>query len=121
MARTLLSGAIIVYDGEPIRDLSLSAFLDKFIEKKPKSSWRTGGTWHGGSEIAPARKVCVHYSYQQMPFFQKLASYALLLIGIRQVDESNTRSLDTTVLLDHSTDEHSGVLCTISLVIADET
>ncbi|XP_031499827.1 protein SLOW WALKER 2 [Nymphaea colorata] len=57
MARTLLSGAVVVYNGEPIRDLSLSAFLDKFIEKKPKSSWRSGGTWHGGSEIAPARKL----------------------------------------------------------------
>lgn len=52
MARTLLSGANIVYNGNPLNDLSLTAFLDKFMEKKPKQS-----TWHGGSQIEPAKKV----------------------------------------------------------------
>ncbi|XP_052181696.1 protein SLOW WALKER 2 isoform X1 [Diospyros lotus] len=51
MAGTLLSGANIVYNGNPLNDLSLTAFLDKFMEKKPKQS-----TWHGGSEIEPAKK-----------------------------------------------------------------
>lgn len=36
MARTLLAGATIVYEGDPLRDLTLSAFLDKFVQKKPK-------------------------------------------------------------------------------------
>lgn len=52
MAKTLLSGANIVYNGNPLSDLSLASFLDKFMEKKPKTS-----TWHGGSEIEPAKKV----------------------------------------------------------------
>lgn len=52
MAKTLLSGANIVYNGNPLNDLSLTAFLDKFMEKKPKQS-----TWHGASQIEPARKV----------------------------------------------------------------
>uniref|UniRef100_A0A5B7B011 Putative CCAAT/enhancer-binding protein zeta n=1 Tax=Davidia involucrata TaxID=16924 RepID=A0A5B7B011_DAVIN len=52
MAQTLLSGANIVYNGNPLNDLSLSAFLDKFMEKKPKQS-----TWHGGSQIEPANKL----------------------------------------------------------------
>ncbi|XP_057981919.1 protein SLOW WALKER 2 [Malania oleifera] len=52
MARTLLSGANIVYNGNPLNDLSLAAFLDKFMEKKPKQS-----TWHGGSQIEPAKKL----------------------------------------------------------------
>ncbi|KAL8138359.1 hypothetical protein V2J09_004360, partial [Rumex salicifolius] len=52
MARTILSGASIVYNGNPLHDLSLSAFLDKFMEKKPKQS-----TWHGGSQIEPAKKL----------------------------------------------------------------
>ncbi|KAF8401148.1 hypothetical protein HHK36_014452 [Tetracentron sinense] len=52
MARTLLSGANIVYNGNPLNDLSLTAFLDKFMEKKPKPS-----TWHGGSQIEPAKKL----------------------------------------------------------------
>lgn len=52
MAKTLLSGANIVYNGNPLNDLSLTAFLDKFMEKKPKTS-----TWHGGSQIEPAKKV----------------------------------------------------------------
>ncbi|KAL6010534.1 hypothetical protein ACLOJK_000968 [Asimina triloba] len=57
MAQTLLSGANIVYNGNPINDLSLGAFLDKFMEKKPKANRRAEGTWHGGSQIAPARKL----------------------------------------------------------------
>ncbi|GMY34838.1 protein SLOW WALKER 2 [Fagus crenata] len=52
MAKTLLSGANIVYNGNPLHDLSLTAFLDKFMEKKAKPS-----TWHGGSQIEPSRKL----------------------------------------------------------------
>ncbi|KAL4387397.1 hypothetical protein GQ457_09G004360 [Hibiscus cannabinus] len=52
MASTLLSGANIVYNGNPLNDLSLTAFLDKFMEKKPKAS-----SWHGGSQIEPAKKL----------------------------------------------------------------
>lgn len=58
MARTLLSGAPIVYNGNPLSDLSLSAFLDKFMEKKPKTNKIAEGKWHGGSSIAPNCKVC---------------------------------------------------------------
>lgn len=54
MARTLLSGVNIVYNGNPLTDLSLGAFLDKFMEKKPKQS-----TWHGASQIEPAKKVTI--------------------------------------------------------------
>eukprot|EP01018_Ginkgo_biloba_P027937 Gb_38493 [translate_table: standard] len=57
MAQTLLLGANIVYNGDPLRDLSLGAFIDRFIEKKPKASKKADGIWHGGSQIAPARKV----------------------------------------------------------------
>ncbi|KAJ3686788.1 hypothetical protein LUZ61_015952 [Rhynchospora tenuis] len=57
MARTLLSGAPIVYNGNPLSDLSLSAFLDKFMEKKPKTNKIAEGKWHGGSNIAPSRKI----------------------------------------------------------------
>ncbi|KAI9119728.1 hypothetical protein K1719_009117 [Acacia pycnantha] len=55
MARTLLSGANIVYNGNPLNDLSLTAFLDKFMEKKPKQS-----TWHGGSQIEPAKEMSIN-------------------------------------------------------------
>ncbi|KAK3135684.1 hypothetical protein QOZ80_5BG0422150 [Eleusine coracana subsp. coracana] len=57
MARTLLSGNNIVYSGDPLTDLSLPAFLDKFMEKKPKGNRIAEGKWHGGSQIAPARKI----------------------------------------------------------------
>ncbi|XP_077240901.1 CCAAT-binding factor [Tasmannia lanceolata] len=59
MARTLLFGVNIVYNGDPLNDLSLGAFLDKFMEKKPKPNRRSEGIWHGGSQIAPARKLDV--------------------------------------------------------------
>ncbi|KAL9304238.1 hypothetical protein ACSQ67_021501 [Phaseolus vulgaris] len=55
MAKTLLSGANIVYNGNPLNDLSMTAFLDKFMEKKPKQS-----TWHGGSQIEPAKQMDVN-------------------------------------------------------------
>eukprot|EP00798_Chlamydomonas_sp_ICE-L_P018713 gene18713-25236_t len=35
-SRTLMSGAHIVYDGDPLKDAGLSTFLDKFLLKKPK-------------------------------------------------------------------------------------
>jgi hypothetical protein len=35
-ARSLLAGSYVVYDGDPLRDLTLPAFLDKFIQRKPK-------------------------------------------------------------------------------------
>ncbi|XP_065855876.1 protein SLOW WALKER 2 [Euphorbia lathyris] len=52
MAGTILSGAHIVYNGNPLNDLSLTAFLDKLMEKKPRQT-----TWHGGSQIEPAKKL----------------------------------------------------------------
>ncbi|KAG5008950.1 hypothetical protein JHK87_017465 [Glycine soja] len=55
MAKTLLSGANIVYNGNPLNDLSMTAFLDKFMEKKAKQS-----TWHGGSQIEPAKQMDVN-------------------------------------------------------------
>ena len=37
MARTLLVGDSVVYDGDPLRDLALPAFLDKFVRRKQKA------------------------------------------------------------------------------------
>ena len=69
MARTLLSGNNIVYSGDPLTDLSLPAFLDKFMEKKPKGNHIAEGRWHGGSQIAPAKKVSfvtwIHFVYSE--------------------------------------------------------
>ncbi|XP_020198114.1 protein SLOW WALKER 2 [Aegilops tauschii subsp. strangulata] len=61
MARTLLSGNNIVYNGDPLTDLSLPAFLDKFMEKKPKGNRIAEGKWHGGSQIAPAKKLDLNH------------------------------------------------------------
>lgn len=36
MARSLLRGSPVVYDGDPLKDHSLATFLDKFVQKKPK-------------------------------------------------------------------------------------
>ena len=37
MARTLLAGTHIVYNGDPLKDLNAVSFLGKFVQKKPKS------------------------------------------------------------------------------------
>ncbi|CAM6129014.1 unnamed protein product [Calypogeia fissa] len=56
MAHTLLSGANIVYNGDPLRDLALGVFLDRFAEKKPKAlKGNQAGTWHGSSLTLPSR------------------------------------------------------------------
>ncbi len=34
--RTLLAGMPIEYTGDPLKDMSLASFLDKFMLKKPK-------------------------------------------------------------------------------------
>lgn len=50
-----------VYGGDPLTDLSLHALLDKFMENKPRGSRIAEGRWHGGSQIAPAKKVGPFY------------------------------------------------------------
>lgn len=35
-AKSLLAGTFVSYDGDPLRDLTLTAFLDKFVQRKPK-------------------------------------------------------------------------------------
>jgi ribosome biogenesis protein MAK21 len=39
-ARSLMSGAPVVYDGDPLKDMSVPAFLDKYLQKKPKAHAR---------------------------------------------------------------------------------
>ncbi len=36
MAKSMLAGTNVSYQGDPLRDLTLTAFLDKFMQKKPK-------------------------------------------------------------------------------------
>lgn len=38
MATAVLAGEAVVYDGDPLRDLALPAFLDKFVRRKQKVS-----------------------------------------------------------------------------------
>ena len=44
MARQLLAGAPVVYNGDPLRDLSLVNFLDAFVQRKPKVCARPAPT-----------------------------------------------------------------------------
>ncbi len=76
MARTLLAGAPVVYTGDPLRDLSLTAFLDKFVQRKPKARARSaaasalatgsrsalrepGAHLRSAAGAAPAKAPCV--------------------------------------------------------------
>ncbi|KAK9809457.1 hypothetical protein WJX73_009608 [Symbiochloris irregularis] len=49
-ARALLSGEHVSYNGDPLRDLTLPAFLDKFVQRKPKA-----GKTKGRSVMQPMR------------------------------------------------------------------
>lgn len=47
---SLLAGVPVVYTGDPLRDLGTTAFLDKFVNKKPKvclNCTRIGRQLHG--------------------------------------------------------------------------
>jgi ribosome biogenesis protein MAK21 len=50
-ARALLAGANVSYAGDPLRDLTLAAFLDKFVAKKPKAATK------GDSRMQPLRSA----------------------------------------------------------------
>eukprot|EP00271_Cylindrocystis_brebissonii_P018274 TRINITY_DN50_c2_g1_i1.p1 TRINITY_DN50_c2_g1~~TRINITY_DN50_c2_g1_i1.p1 ORF type:complete len:923 (+),score=335.80 TRINITY_DN50_c2_g1_i1:103-2769(+) len=47
MARTLLAGTHVSYSGDPLRDMSLGVFLDRFAEKKPKARQAKGRAAEG--------------------------------------------------------------------------
>lgn len=49
MARTLLAGANVSYDGDPLQMLTLGAFLDKFVQRKAKAGVK------GDSAMQPLR------------------------------------------------------------------
>jgi ribosome biogenesis protein MAK21 len=44
-----------LYDGDPLRDLALSVFLDRFIEKKPRAI-KADGKFKGASFMQPVRR-----------------------------------------------------------------
>jgi hypothetical protein len=41
----------VVYSGDPLRDLGLTAFLDKFVNKKPKVGSTTIVVVHAVGEV----------------------------------------------------------------------
>lgn len=53
MARTLLAGQNVVYSGDPLRDLTLAAFLEKFVQKKAK----VGAATVAAAAVLPAAAV----------------------------------------------------------------
>jgi hypothetical protein len=58
MARTLLAGQNVVYGGDPLRDLTLAAFLEKFVQKKAKVGGRGSGTEHQSRHAPSSRSTC---------------------------------------------------------------
>lgn len=63
MARSLLAGAPVVYNGDPLRDLALTAFLDTFVQRKPKVGTLLSPPPLPGSALqGPCRLPAVHFS-----------------------------------------------------------
>ena len=72
-ARTLLAGTYVTYDGDPLRDLTLTAFLDKFVQRKPKvcivcirlqlqtSSWQLCAAHSQGMHCFAVSSSCSHH------------------------------------------------------------
>ena len=66
MSRTLLQGKPIEYDGDPLADMTLTVFLDKWLQKKPKKRSK------GGSDVMRAANADVSDAY--MPGTEEFAS-----------------------------------------------
>ena len=69
-ARTLLAGTHISYDGDPLRDLTLTAFLDKFVQRKPKVCYQLPSpvqSLHPPEVFLAECKPQVWCMYQLMP------------------------------------------------------
>lgn len=93
MARTLLSGGNIIYSGDPLRDLALGVFLDRFVEKKPKATKRkTEGTWHGSSMALPAKLV------SDIPILVRRSRAGLIFTRALSSQSSITRSSFHTII-----------------------
>ena len=54
MARSLLYGVNVEYLGDPLADMTLASFLDKWLQKKPKKMKKAGAT--GGSSAMMKRR-----------------------------------------------------------------
>ena len=52
MARSLLGGFSVEYSGDPLADMTLASFLDKWLQKKPKRLKQS----RGGSETMAKRR-----------------------------------------------------------------
>lgn len=57
MARTLLAGVHVKYDGDPLKQLTLGAFLDKFLQKKPKHAVSASETAVKGDSLMQPLKA----------------------------------------------------------------
>ena len=66
MSRTLLEGKPIEYDGDPLSDMTLTVFLDKWLQKKPKKRSK------GGSQVMRALESDASAAY--MPGTDEFAS-----------------------------------------------
>lgn len=56
MARTLMSGQPVLYDGDPLKDHGLTAFLDKFLQvRQRRRGTQAGGRQAGWASGAAAR------------------------------------------------------------------
>lgn len=86
MARTLLSGAFVVYSGDPLRDLVLGAFLDRFAEKKPKARKQKedGSMRMSGTEKTVTTSLFLsHYEQQSLHLrLTLLFSYRLSSVSL---------------------------------------
>ncbi|GFR50755.1 hypothetical protein Agub_g13022, partial [Astrephomene gubernaculifera] len=96
MARSLLCGAPVVFDGDPLRDLSLAAFLDKFVNKKPKPVTRgtsvmqpTAATLAGVSTTAQSQGVKKAAAAPQHASLAKLSSDAFAALAEAEVDSAD--------------------------------
>lgn len=78
-ARSLLAGTFVSYDGDPLRDLTLTAFLDKFVQRKPKacscSALFPFGNCVFGQGCAMYTKACSHSA---LPLHQCILAFWLI-------------------------------------------
>ncbi|KAI3423892.1 hypothetical protein D9Q98_009726 [Chlorella vulgaris] len=88
MARTVLAGQSVMYDGDPLRDLTLSAFLEKFVQKKAKAATKGDSAMQplAAQQAAAAAASGVPQQWAALAGAQALALKALADKDVRPDD-----------------------------------
>jgi ribosome biogenesis protein MAK21 len=86
MAQTLLVGANVVYDGDPLKDLTLAAFLDKFVTKASAHKTKIANASAAANAANTAKQIRGDSYMQPLPGHNNIITTTNALSSIAEED-----------------------------------